>query len=96
MPRAIPGFFCTQPDHNNFSLQFLAAQIPNTPLRELPGGPAGVTCLAFSAGGTYLALAAACGPTAPGPGGSDSFKLCIYKTLTGGWRLERGGATCAG
>ncbi|KAG2441513.1 hypothetical protein HXX76_003135 [Chlamydomonas incerta] len=58
-------------------------RIPNTPLRELPGGPAGVTCLAFSAGGTYLALAAAGSPTAPGPGGSDSFKLCIYKTLTG-------------
>jgi hypothetical protein len=49
--------------------------VPNAPLRELPGGPCGVSALAFSHGGLYLAVAVA----EPG----DRWRLAIYKTLTG-------------
>ncbi|KAG2484321.1 hypothetical protein HYH03_016863 [Edaphochlamys debaryana] len=50
-------------------------KVPNTHWRKLPGGALGVTCVAFSHGGTFLA---ACLGEA-----GDRFKLVIYKTLTG-------------
>ncbi|GLI69362.1 hypothetical protein VaNZ11_013953 [Volvox africanus] len=50
-------------------------KVPNVPLRKLPGGPQGVTCLAFSHGGLYLAVVAS--------EADDGARIVIYHALTG-------------
>ncbi|GIL48429.1 hypothetical protein Vafri_4558 [Volvox africanus] len=50
-------------------------KIPNVPLRKLPGGPQGVTCLAFSHGGLYLVVVAS--------EADDRARIVIYHALTG-------------
>ncbi|GIL96403.1 hypothetical protein Vretimale_2258 [Volvox reticuliferus] len=50
-------------------------KVPNVPLRKLTGGPQGVTCLAFSHGGLYLAVVAS--------EADDRARIVIYHALTG-------------
>lgn len=55
-----------------------ACRIPNAPMRTLASGPGGVSCMAFSHGGTYLA-AAVCVSTGKGQATRDWFKIMVHK-----------------
>lgn len=55
-----------------------ACKIPNAPMRTLASGPGGVSCMAFSHGGTYLATAV-CMSQGKGQAIRDNFKIVVYK-----------------